>query len=508
LGVIPWCHTMSLKVPRLGKNRHGVFYVRAIFFAQNGQRHLKQHSLLTKDPQEARTLALKFNLDIEERRMNIKNFSNPLRLYPDGSIEADLTKPEELAFMEKHTRKTKASMEAQREAMREQERAWAREALPTPPKPQQKGMTFSESTEGYLKEKQTDNTANTINEKRRTYKDFIATYGDLDINLITKPEIVAWKTADLNRSLGANRINKRLGQVNDFFKWAINHGHYTASDKSPADGLFISNKSKLAKQTENREPFTDDDLKAIYGDGYTARMFAPDHYWIPLVCLFSGARREEVSDLLAENVKTVDGVPTFFIEQGKTKDARRYVPIHQALISLGFLTYCEAIKAAGHTHLFPHRSKGAGGRGKEAGRMFTERLRKDCGIDTPRKTFHSTRHTFITQLHRLSVNPAHAMQLVGHSSESVHFGVYTHSIALRDLEASLNRITYPLNYDFLKRTDPTFSAYFVTPEGKTADAKSAARNALNAKHLEAKARREEWNKLKTRRVPKASILQG
>jgi integrase len=497
---------MSLKVPRLAKNRHGVYYVRAIFFDLTGKRHIQQHSLSTKNSQEARALALKFNLNIEERRMNIKNFSNSLRLHPDGSIEADLTKPEELAFMERLTRKSAAKMEAEREAMRAQERAWA--MLPHV-KPLAKAPLFSQATKDYLSEKAMENAAATIKSKQSTFKDFIATYGDLDINHISKAEIVAWKTSDLKRGLGANRINKRLGQMNDFFMWAVNHGHYTAHNVSPVDGLFISSRSKLAKNSETREPFGDDEIKAIFGAGYKERMFAPDHYWVPLVCLFSGARLNEVANLQTSSVSTVDGVPCFQIEKGKTKDSRRVVPIHQMLISLGFLTYCEAMKAAGHAHLFPHRPEGSNGRGKEAGREFSIRLRKDCQITSKRKTLHSTRHTVITRLHGVDANPAHTMQITGHSEEvrGVHYKTYTHSMGLKELEQTLNRLTYPHDFADLKLADPTFSAFFVKLNSRGVDEKKAAKDAIKAKHLAAKAKREEWNKLPAKkRTPSKPVL--
>ncbi len=96
----------------------------------------------------------------------------------------------------------------------------------TSPRVLAKSMPFSEATAAYLVEKRQDNAAQTLVEKGRTYKDFTDVFGDLDLNLYTKAEIVQWKTADLKRGLGANRINKRLGQVNDFFNWAIAHGHY------------------------------------------------------------------------------------------------------------------------------------------------------------------------------------------------------------------------------------------------------------------------------------------
>lgn len=170
-----------------------------------------------------------------------------------------------------------------------------------------------------------------------------------------------WKTADLKRGIKANRINKRLGQVNDFFNWAIRHGHYTASDKSPVEGLFIANKDKLAAKVEHYEPFTSDELKAIFSSAYLEDMPKPDHYWIPIVSLFTGARREEIASLKAANVKTIDGVPCFQIEGGKTADARRVVPVHPHLNALGFMAYAQHVQGMGQEFLFPFTTEGPTG---------------------------------------------------------------------------------------------------------------------------------------------------
>lgn len=503
---------MALKIPRLFKSRHGVFALRVYFFDQNGKRRLKQHSLGTKDSAQARVLALRFNLHFEEAQCDMERkktvfeeladkVSNPLKLnFTAKGVEVDdfdPTNPAEVAYVEKLARE-----QAERSAKFEREtlaQLWTPDQAQPQARQRQKGKPFSEATELYLSEKTLDNKKTTIDEKRRTYKDFIALYGDLDINQITKPEIVAWKTTEIGRKLSANRINKRLGQVNDFFNWSIKNGHYTAHPTSPVDGLFVSKKAKLAKATENREPFTDDEVKTLFGKGYQERFFAPDHYWIPLVCLFSGARREEVGDLLSANVKDVDGVATFFIEEGKTKDARRTVPVHRALIELGFMEYAKARQDTGHAHLFPHRPKGAGGRSKEAGRMFTLRLREDCGIVNTRKTFHSLRHTVITRLHTADANPAHVKQIAGHSHEAqgVHFQTYTHAIGLAQLAETLNRLAYPHDFASLKMADPTFKAFFA--KEKTADEKQAERLAKNAQHLNAKSEREERNRDKRKK---------
>lgn len=57
---------LNLKIPRLGKNRRGMYYVRQSAPDALGTRKVVQHSLATKDPNTAKYLALKFNLTLAE----------------------------------------------------------------------------------------------------------------------------------------------------------------------------------------------------------------------------------------------------------------------------------------------------------------------------------------------------------------------------------------------------------------------------------------------------------
>ena len=58
--------TQNIKVPRMGKNRHGVFFVRASKPDDSGRRKVYQLSLGTKDPKIANILALRFCLNLAE----------------------------------------------------------------------------------------------------------------------------------------------------------------------------------------------------------------------------------------------------------------------------------------------------------------------------------------------------------------------------------------------------------------------------------------------------------
>jgi integrase len=458
-----------IKVPRLKTNRHGVFCIRIYWRDENKVLRECLHSLRTKDAGIARILALQFNEAYERKRHmskkplfpSIDELTNKYELdMSRGVMKAD-GKDDHALMMQaiEAYRATHGTNPPLSEAMAYGNTVQAF----TPPQSRQviKSMRFSEATAAYLEEKKHQNVAATILEKSRTYKDFVDIYGDLEINLISKAEIVQWKTADLKRGIKANRINKRLGQLNDFFHWAINHGHYTAHPTSPVEGLFIKGSGKLSAKTEHYEPFTNDDLKSIFNSDYVNEMAKPDHYWIPIVAMFSGSRREEIASLKASNVKIVDGVACFQIEGGKTIDARRVVPIHPQLQKLGFMAYAEHVKAMGQTYLFPYLIDGANGRGKNAGRQFSKLLDKR-GFTDDRKVLHSFRHSVITRLHSTGANAAHVMQITGHKGEAgqtVHFGTYTHDVGLKALADTLEKLSYALDFEIIQAKDPAFKVF-------------------------------------------------
>jgi integrase len=461
-----------IRVPRLKTNRHGVYCLRILWLDDSGKRREAQYSLGTKTPALARILALKFNAELEHLRMTKPKPSSKFQEILDKTIrpfELDLSKgimkadgPEDFDNMMKAIEAYKqlhGSFPPLQEAMKM--------GGPTLRQPESlkrlvtRSKMFSEVVALYLEERKLDNKENTRKEKARTYADFKDLLGDLEINLYTKAEGVQWKTHDMSRGLKANSVNSRIGELNDLFKWAINNGHYTASDKSPVDGLRIGKKSQLAAKTQSYEPFSNDELKLIFGTGYLKKFNKPDFYWLPLVALFTGARREEIASLRADNVKVVDGIPSMQIEEGKNTNARRLVPIHPQLVEMGFMDYAQHVHSLGVDYLFPYLNDGPNGRGKNTGRQFSNWL-GDMGIHSPRKVFHSFRHTVITRLHATGANPAHVMQIAGHGDEAkgVHFKTYTHDVGLKALADTLAKLSYTFDLQAIKLKEPTFVKFY------------------------------------------------
>ncbi|MDR0775877.1 MAG: hypothetical protein LBE81_04490 [Azonexus sp.] len=89
---------MTIRTPRLKQNRHGVFCFRLIYTDDQGQRREAVRSLGTKDPAQARLLALQLNLDAERSRATGQPMPNLPRHYNkshfDGFLQGWLARAE------------------------------------------------------------------------------------------------------------------------------------------------------------------------------------------------------------------------------------------------------------------------------------------------------------------------------------------------------------------------------------------------------------------------------
>jgi len=76
--------------------------------------------------------------------------------------------------------------------------------------------------------------------------------------------------------------------------------------------------------------------------------------WFVLVSIYSGARRSEIAQLNANDFMLDDesGCHYFLFRQGKTKAARRRVPVHNELIEAGLLDWVSSIITDRYTHDF------------------------------------------------------------------------------------------------------------------------------------------------------------
>lgn len=224
-------------------------------------------------------------------------------------------------------------------------------------------------------------------------------------------------------------INKYLQTYSGLFNWAKQNGH---TDTNPFDGLSL--RTNKANSEAPRLPFDDDQLQKIRRVLLDKTSDKEEHHkWGTLIAIHSGARLNEIAQLHLEDIRQVDDIWCFDINQkeGTTKRlknaaSKRVVPIHPHLLDYGFMDYFERMKATrGNERLFPQLSYSkSDGYGRNLGRWVNESLLPGLGIKTDQLTFHSFRHTMVRKLIAADVSQAHIMAIVGHEPGTTTLSTY------------------------------------------------------------------------------------
>ncbi len=266
------------------------------------------------------------------------------------------------------------------------------------------------------------------------------------------PEILAMPPATSLKRLSPVTINKLLRRLSSFFRYAVKHGYAMSN---PAEGMQLSIKKR---QDEFRDAFSAEDLKALFcSKEYTQDGFRRGYqFWAPIIALYTGCRIEEICQLHLDDIKQEDGIWVLDINDDKEKkvkslSAKRLIPLHPVLINkLYLLKYAGTLKAKGHARLFPNLKRQRDGYSQLVSKWFS-RYRKRCGVDSPKKTFHSFRHTFITALKHKQVNVSILHELDGHALEGMTMARYGKRYTPRVLYGeAISRLDYPLDWSHLK----------------------------------------------------------
>jgi len=174
--------------------------------------------------------------------------------------------------------------------------------------------------------------------------------------------------------------------------------------------------------------------------------------WVPLVCFFTGMRLNEACGLTVADIRqSEEGIEFIHVrddEDGqslKSAAARRKVPIHDALIEVGFLRFVERQRSVGAIRLFEDLQADASGyfSGK-ATKFFADLINRieDAHPDNPGQlVFHSVRHSVATCLRVADTRIDVSKAIVGHEQDDVHGSYGDYPLAM--LKDAVNKIAYP-----------------------------------------------------------------
>lgn len=174
-----------------------------------------------------------------------------------------------------------------------------------------------------------------------------------------------------------------------------------------------------------------------------------EKYWLPLLGVYHGNRLEEFAQLYREDVKCEDGIWYFQIHdagdrQIKNEQSKRRVPIHPAILQMGFLGYVEEAAPLPNNRVFPLLRHG--GPDRKLGYYFTKwwtEYRKSIGAYERGLDYHSFRHGVTTKLYAALVPDAIIDELTGHEGQGTSRVVYKKEMPLAVLRDAIAKVEWP-----------------------------------------------------------------
>ena len=251
---------------------------------------------------------------------------------------------------------------------------------------------------------------------------------------LTLPEIVEWRKQNHDAPrLSRTSVNKQFGGVQAIVKLARNKLGMIPEE------VWADPFSEMRLEEDDPEggPFEQDELRNLFASGVFTRGERPEAgrgdvaFWLPVLGLFTGARRSELAMLLARDVEVDEATRRWTLaiyedkaksKTLKTKNSARTIPVHSELVRLGFLQFAAAARQAGKdAWLFPSIAPATSG-GMKAWSKWFRRYLNGLGITDDRKGMHSLRHNFTDAMRTAGIPDDLVEALSGRSLPTVGRG--------------------------------------------------------------------------------------
>lgn len=254
-------------------------------------------------------------------------------------------------------------------------------------------------------------TPRTLQIVRNIIGQFESITGKSNILLVKKSDVINFKNTLLENKKTPITTNNYLTHLNTILNFAVYQDHI---QDNPAAKVRIVTNNKRAREV--RLPFDVAALNKIFGSPIYTHKNIPKGgkgeagYWIPLLALFTGARLEEISQLRTGDIRKESYASAnrevfeecwimHITDEGegqrlKTPTSKRKVPLHQKLLDLGFIDYCNSIHKDDFIFPLLKPSKAFNQRGANWAKWFSRYLRTSLEITDEKLVFHSFRHSF------------------------------------------------------------------------------------------------------------------
>ncbi|NDW02415.1 DUF6538 domain-containing protein [Salipiger sp. PrR002] len=195
---------------------------------------------------------------------------------------------------------------------------------------------------------------------RRSSDEFATFRNSKRIETVTARQADDWKRALLDEGkLSNSTIAQRLQNLRTVVEWARRHAlGELFPDRNPLDLVELPQRQGV--RSEDRTYRMSEARTVLEAARHEVK---PELRWLPWMCAYSGARIEELAQLMVDDFFECDGEWFYRLTNkgGKTLKNRhsiRVVPVHADLMDEGLLKFVYSANNAPAKRLFPNRSQG------------------------------------------------------------------------------------------------------------------------------------------------------
>lgn len=223
-------------------------------------------------------------------------------------------------------------------------------------------------------------------------------------------------------------------------------------DINPVEGTTKSLVRNTSSNSNANRDYRREEVLSIFSSKLFTEQYGPEnnifgqaHYWLPLLCYYTGARANEIAQLRVADVRLNEECPHLNLtDEGEDQSIKtgisRLVPIHPHLLELGLAEYISSLN--GQRRLFPMLNLNSEGKYyAQVSKWFGKYLKQDLGIDrTGIKPLHSFRHHFVSNLRRANVRLDIQNQITGHSQRLAGTGAAYGGYSLEQMSEVINQL--------------------------------------------------------------------
>jgi integrase len=227
---------------------------------------------------------------------------------------------------------------------------------------------------------------------------FVEFSGAKTVAEITREAVDRWVIANSEKD-SARTLNRRVGCLQAFMKWAMETGAITRYPLYRYPKREIRGTAKRVSRA-----LTGDEMKKLLA---WAKKGAADRADLYELALKTGLRADEIEGLTAESFDLKAKTLTVHGKDSRHSDRVDTVPISDTIVKM--------VERRGANFVLPPRQ--------------AEQLREDCiaaGVDPKNVSFHGLRHTFITRLALAGIHPTIVQELARHKDIKMTLSYYTH----------------------------------------------------------------------------------